>query len=118
RPSLRPHSGAEGPYWLGLKAAKALAEPFRGVTTDGQVIPGLFSLQQTGISTKPVQDAADAFIASLTAAQKKVALHPKIGYPSDRRTSNAHSHHPRRAHQLPGSWSAWSVGRAVPWWPP
>ena len=58
------------------RAEKALAEPFRGVTTDGQVVPGLFSLQQTGISTTPVKDAADAFIASLTAAQQKVALHP------------------------------------------
>jgi hypothetical protein len=32
-------------------------------------------LQQTGVSTTPVKDAADAFVASLTAAQKKVALH-------------------------------------------
>jgi len=58
------------------RAERALAEPFRGVTTDGQVIPGLFALQQTGISTRPIKDAADAFIASLTAAQQKVVLHP------------------------------------------
>ena len=58
------------------RAERALAEPFRGVTTDGQVVPGLFSLQQTGVSTRPMKDAADAFIASLTAAQQKVALHP------------------------------------------
>jgi hypothetical protein len=53
-----------------------LAEPFRGVTTDGQVVPGLFSLRQTGISTEPIKDAADAFIASLTAAPQQVAPHP------------------------------------------
>jgi hypothetical protein len=58
------------------RAEKALAEPFRGVTTDGKVVPGLFSLEQTGVSIKPVRDAADTFIASLTAAQKKVALPP------------------------------------------
>src|SRR5262245_2025455 len=58
------------------RAERALAEPFRGITTDGQVVPGLFSLQQTGVSTRPVKDAADAFISSLTAAQQKVALHP------------------------------------------
>jgi hypothetical protein len=40
------------------------------------VVPGLFSLQQTGISTKPIKGAADAFIASLTAAPQKVAPHP------------------------------------------
>jgi hypothetical protein len=27
------------------------AEPFRGVTTDGNVVPGLFALAQTGVST-------------------------------------------------------------------
>ena len=42
----------------------------------GTVVPGLFALQQTGISTKPVQDAADAFIASLTEEQRNVTLHP------------------------------------------
>ena len=35
------------------RAEKALAEPFRGVTTDGKIVPALFSLQQTGVSTKP-----------------------------------------------------------------
>ena len=58
------------------RAEKALAEPFRGVTTDGKIVPALFSLQQTGISTKPLKDAADAFLVSLTAVQKKVARHP------------------------------------------
>jgi hypothetical protein len=42
----------------------------------GRWSPGFFSLQQTGISPKPIKDAADAFIASLTAAQQKVAPHP------------------------------------------
>ena len=69
------------------RAEKALAEPFRGVTTDGQVVPDLFSLQQTGVSTKPVKDAADAFIASLTAAQKQVALHA-IDAPEWRKWTN------------------------------
>jgi hypothetical protein len=41
------------------RAEKALAEPFRGVTTDGKVVPGLFSPQQTGVSTELVKDAAD-----------------------------------------------------------
>lgn len=61
---------------VSARAAKALAEPFRDVTTDGQVLPGLFALQQTSISTRPLKDAAAAFSASLTAVQKKAALHP------------------------------------------
>jgi Protein of unknown function (DUF3500) len=80
-----PHPGSAGPMvdpipegWKNTytRAEMALAEPFRGFTTDGQVVPGLFSLRQTGISTEPVKDAADAFIASLTAAQQQVAPPP------------------------------------------
>lgn len=35
-------------------AEKALAEPFKGITTDGTVVPGLYSIQETGIATTPV----------------------------------------------------------------
>lgn len=48
-----------------------LAEPFEGVTTDGSVIPGLFPIRATGVSTAPVRDAARAFLASLTPAQRE-----------------------------------------------
>ena len=34
---------------------KRLAEPFKGVTTNGKVVPDLFSIQATGISTEPVK---------------------------------------------------------------
>ena len=44
----------------------ALAEPFKGVTTDGTVNPGLFSIQSTGVSTEPVREAAEQFLASLS----------------------------------------------------
>ena len=44
----------------------ALAEPFQGVTTDGSVTPGLYSIQSTGVSTKPVREAAEQFLASLS----------------------------------------------------
>ena len=46
-------------------AEKALTEPFKGITTDGTVVPGLFSMQQTGIPTTPITDAAAAFLAAL-----------------------------------------------------
>ena len=49
---------------------RGLAEPFKGITTDGNVIPGLFPIRSTGVSTEPVRKAAGAFLASLTAEQR------------------------------------------------
>jgi hypothetical protein len=49
---------------------KGLAEPFKGVTTDGTVKPGLFPIKSTGVSTEPVRKAADSLLASLTAEQR------------------------------------------------
>lgn len=51
--------------------AKELAVPFKGITANGQVEPGLFSLKSTGVSTEPVRKAAEAFLASLTAEQRQ-----------------------------------------------
>ena len=49
---------------------KGLAEPFKGITTQGRVEPGLFSIRSSGVSTGPVRAAADAFLAVLTKAQR------------------------------------------------
>ena len=49
---------------------KGLAEPFRGVTSDGTVVPGLFGIRSTGVSTAPVRKAADAFLGALTQEQR------------------------------------------------
>ncbi len=32
-----------------------LAEPFKGITTNGTVAPNLFSIRSTGVSTEPVR---------------------------------------------------------------
>ena len=40
---------------------QGLAEPFKGMTTGGGVVPGLFPIRSTGVSTEPVRKAADAF---------------------------------------------------------
>lgn len=45
-------------------------EPFQGVTTNGAVVPGLFPVRSTGVSTAAVREAASAFLASLTAEQR------------------------------------------------
>ena len=39
-------------------AQAALAEPFKGLTTNGTVQAGLFPIKASGVSTRPVRDAA------------------------------------------------------------
>jgi hypothetical protein len=64
------NNGQHAARWM-PQADKAFAEPYKGVTTDGNVIPGLFPLRSTGVSTKPMVDAASAFIATLDDAQRE-----------------------------------------------
>ncbi len=53
-----------------------LKEPFRGVTANGTVEPGLFPVKSTGVSTEPVRKAAVAFLAGLTDAQRAKTKFP------------------------------------------
>jgi hypothetical protein len=55
---------------------RGLAEPFRGITAQGKVEPGLFSIKSTGVSTEPVRRAAVAFLAALTAEQRRSSTFP------------------------------------------
>ena len=48
-----------------------LAAPFKGVTTNGTVVPNLFSIKSTGVSTEPVRAATAAFLKTLSEAQSK-----------------------------------------------
>ena len=57
-------------------ADKALADPFTGITPDGKVLPGLFTIQKTGISTQPITEAAEAFLAALQPEQRAKTLYP------------------------------------------
>ena len=52
------------------RALQALNEPFVGVTSDGSVEPGLFSIRASGVSTTPVMEAARQFLATLEPDQK------------------------------------------------
>jgi len=49
---------------------QGLLEPFKGVTADGKVVPGLFGVRSSGVSTEPVRKAAAAFLAGLTEPQR------------------------------------------------
>jgi hypothetical protein len=55
---------------------RVLADPFKGVTTNGQIIPGLFKIKSTGVSTKPVVKAAENFLKGLTEEQRKKTVFP------------------------------------------
>ncbi|MEM1440752.1 MAG: DUF3500 domain-containing protein [Verrucomicrobiota bacterium] len=70
---------------------RAMAEPFKGLTTDGVVIPGLYSIEETGVSTEPVKLAADAFLASLTEEQKSKTVFP-VDDDEWRKWANQHSY--------------------------
>jgi uncharacterized protein DUF3500 len=63
---LRLSLAAEGP---------GLAEPFKGITTNGAIESGLFAIRSTGVSTAPVRKATEAFLAGLTAPQRKKTMY-------------------------------------------
>jgi hypothetical protein len=60
-----------------VERAKAnLAEPFVGLTTHGQVVPGLFRIEPTGVSCQPLVEAAAAFLEALSPEQRATACFP------------------------------------------
>jgi hypothetical protein len=66
-----------------------VAEPFKGITADGSPVPELFPIQKSGVSTRPITEAAQRFLASLSDGQRARAL---FALESDvwRRWSNIH----------------------------
>ena len=69
---------------------RAIAEPFVGVSTDGGVQDGLFSIRSSGVTTKPVLDAAGAFLETLNADQRERSTFP-VDDAEWRRWANQHS---------------------------
>ena len=55
---------------------KKLAEPFKGVTADGQVVPGLYSLAPNGAPAAAMCDAASALLGRLNSAERAAACFP------------------------------------------
>jgi hypothetical protein len=55
---------------------EGLAAPFKGITTSGDVMPGLFEIKPTGVSTEPVRNAASAFIETLNPVQLARTMYP------------------------------------------
>jgi len=55
---------------------EGLAAPFKGITTNGEVMPELFEIKPTGVSTEPMRNAAIAFINTLTPVQLARTIYP------------------------------------------
>jgi hypothetical protein len=70
-------------------ARKALSDPFVGMRRGDKLQEGLFHLRNTGVSTAPVVDAAQAFVDSLTADQRAKVLFP-VDDPEWRNWANIH----------------------------
>jgi len=68
-------AGGGPPNYL-QNALKAVAEPFKGNTTAGAVVPGLFPIKATGVSTQTIREAAEAYLGSLNTEQRARALFP------------------------------------------
>jgi hypothetical protein len=71
------------------KSLAAAADPFKGITSDGSIIPGLFGIEKTGVSTQSIREAAEDFLGSLTAEQRRKTLFP-IDSDQWRKWSNIH----------------------------
>lgn len=69
---------------------RAIAEEFVGITPNGAIEKGLFSIKSTGVSTTEVKDAAIAFLGGLTKAQREKTTFP-VDDPEWRRWANQHS---------------------------
>jgi hypothetical protein len=71
------------------RAKTGLAEPFRGITTNGEIVSGLFAIDQTGVSLSPLLEIARSFLSALTAEQRKQVVFA-IGDEAWRKWSNIH----------------------------
>jgi hypothetical protein len=78
-----------GPAGYVETALKAVAEPFKGITSDGTVVPGLFPIQKTGVSTDSIRAAAEDFLAALNPEQRRNTLFP-VDTVEWRKWSNIH----------------------------
>ena len=55
---------------------RGLAEAFKGITANGELVTGLFPVRSTGVSTEPVRVAAEKFLAALSEEQRRKTLFP------------------------------------------
>jgi hypothetical protein len=68
---------------------EGLALPFKGITTDGNLVPGLFEISPSGVSTEGVRNAAEKFIGTLNNVQLSRTMFP-VDDPEWRKWMNQH----------------------------
>lgn len=85
----RPLRMRGGPPGYVEKALAAVAQPFKGITTGGTVVPALFPIQKTGVSTRSIREAAEEFLRSLNPEQQARTLFP-VDTVEWRKWSNIH----------------------------
>jgi hypothetical protein len=71
QPAQTHEQRAEAFRQRSIAAEKAgLAQPFKGLTVNGAIQPGLFAIKSTGVSTEPVRVAAEKLLGALTTKQR------------------------------------------------
>ena len=73
-PNRPLHTKGGSPNYV-EKSLAAAAEPFKGITNDGNVIPGLYSVHKTGVSTQSIREAAGQTAA---AGQRRSAQFKRV----------------------------------------
>jgi hypothetical protein len=86
---LTDHPVAQRFHAYGEAGRREIAQPFRGLTADGRLMPDLFPVRSTGASTAPIREAAQAFLASLDTQQRAKACFG-VDDPNWRAWSNIH----------------------------
>lgn len=78
QPGRSPFAGLDAEEYLRVATersiavdARGLAEPFRGITSDGELLPDLFELKSTGVPTDAIRNAAERFLSALSAEQRE-----------------------------------------------
>ena len=66
-----------------------LKDSFKGITTNGTIVPNLFEIRSTGVSTAPVRMGAEAFLKSLNAEQRRKTVFP-VDHVEWRKWANQH----------------------------
>ncbi len=56
--------------------SRGLAEPFKGITTNGELEEGLYEIRSTGVSTESIRQAAIAFLETLSPEQRERTTFP------------------------------------------
>ena len=68
--------GVAGLSGLSQQGGHPETGPFKGVTTNGTIVPDLFPIKATGVSTAPVKAAAEQFLSTLSPEQRQKTVFP------------------------------------------